>query len=166
MRICMLYLCHLFRNLKKRGQGSICWWGQRSKRQWQNSCYVFFPRSLQAPPSRMKGSIRSGSVLIQVWTPGLFGQNSRLPVSLQSITWVLWIDTGVCCCQLGIGTCGSCNTMLQTGVTAPTAHSGHHGNRDEHSYLCPNIHWLHFTDKPQFLILYLYLPVFVFSPLS
>lgn len=55
------------------------------------------------------------------------------------------------CCQLGIGTCSSCqhgySAMLQNGVTAPTAHSGHHGNRDEHSYLGPDIHWLHFPDK-------------------
>lgn len=58
------------------------------------------------------------------------------------------------CCQLGIGTCGSCqhgrSAMLPTGVTAPTAHSGRHGNKDEHSYLCPYIHGLCFPDKLSF----------------
>lgn len=40
--------------------------------------------------------------------------------------------------------------MLPTGVTALTAHSCRHGNRDEHSYLCPYIHWLCFPDKLPF----------------
>lgn len=55
------------------------------------------------------------------------------------------------CCQLGIGTCGSCqrgpNATLPTGVITPTAHLGRHGNRDEHNYLCPEILWLCSPDK-------------------
>ena len=53
--------------------------------------------------------------------------------------------------------------MLPTGVTALTAHSGRHGNRDEHSYLCPDIHWLCFSDK--LWSLSIFLPVLI-SPTS
>lgn len=52
--------------------------------------------------------------------------------------------------------------MLPTGVTAPTAHSSRHGNRDEHSYLGPDIHRLWNSDLSFsyiFLSPYLFLSV-------